>query len=161
MAFFLASVALGVQAADWQVLTGRVVGVLDGDTIDVLTSEKRVERIRLMGIDAPEKRQAFGQKSKAHLSDLVFGSVVAVQWQHRDRNQRVIGKVLYSGHDVNLAMIQAGLAWWYVQFQREQTVADRGLYELSEKAARKKNIGLWADKRPTPPWEFRHPRKAK
>ena len=159
MAIFLALLALGVQATE--VLTGRVVGILDGDTVDVLTAEKRVERVRLMGIDAPEKSQAFGQKSKMHLSSLVFGEVVSIQWQHRDRNKRVIGKVIYSGHDVNLAMVRDGLAWWYVQFQREQTVADREAYDVAEKAARKKRQGLWLDDSPTPPWEFRHARKPK
>ena len=158
---FLAVWVLGAGAAEWQRFEGRVVGVLDGDTIDVLMAEKRVQRVRLIGIDAPEKSQPFGRKSKQHLSDLVFGSVVAVQWQHRDRNQRIIGKVVFGGHDVNLEMVRSGLAWWYEQFQKEQTVADRELYDVAEKAARKKRSGLWSDQNPVPPWEFRHSRKSK
>ena len=156
MALFLALLALGAGAADWQVLTGRVVGVSDGDTITILTQHQPA-KIRLAGIDAPEKNQAFGQRSKQLLSSLVFGKTVTVEYRKKDRYGRIVGKVLLpGGRDVNLEMLRGGMAWWYEQYQNEQPVADRGLYAESESAARKRNQGLWVDQNPVPPWDFRH-----
>lgn len=155
--FFLALFLSVAHAADWQVVTGKVVGVLDGDTIDILTIDKTQERIRLMGIDAPEKKQPFGQRAKENLSDLSYGHTVHVEWAKRDRYKRIVGKVLdEKGRDINLAMVDAGFAWWYVKYQREQREEDRELYGQAETAARKKKQGLWSDVEFMPPWEFRH-----
>jgi endonuclease YncB( thermonuclease family) len=93
-----------------ETLTGRVVRVTDGDTIVILDADKVQHKIRLTGIDAPERGQAFGTKSKEHLSDLVAGKSVVVDYSKYDRYQRILGKVLVNGEDVNLEQIEAGLA---------------------------------------------------
>ncbi len=156
-ATLLTSVAIGCFAAELQ---GRVVGVLDGDTVDVLTADKTQVRIRLSGIDAPEKRQAFGKVSKKVLSDLAFGQPVTVEWSKTDRYGRTVGKVLVRGQDVNLQMVQEGLAWHYKAYAMEQSSADRERYAAAENKARVGHLGLWREAQPIPPWEFRHPNSA-
>lgn len=137
-------------------LTGRVVAVKDGDTLVVLDASKSQHTIRLMGIDAPEKRMPFGQRAKQALSDLVYDRTVTVDWNKTDRYGRTIGKVLVGGSDANLQMIRLGMAWHYKQYAREQDVQDRGLYAEAETQARSARTGLWVDANPVPPWEFRH-----
>ncbi len=134
---------------------GRVVGVIDGDTLDVLTGDKTQIRVRVAGIDAPEKSQAFGQKSKQALSDLVYGKTVSVLWKKHDRYKRVIGKIEVDKVDAGLAMIQSGLAWHYKKYQSEQSRHDRALYHSAEVAARSERLGLWTDNDPIAPWDFR------
>lgn len=142
-------------------LTGKVVGVSDGDTITVLDSSKTQHKIRLSGIDAPEKAQPFGQRSKEHLSDLVFGKQVTIEGDKIDRYQRQVGKVVVGGVDANLEQIKSGFAWHYKVYEKEQPVADRATYSSAEQLSRTKRIGLWNDKNPTPPWEWRHDGKSK
>jgi endonuclease YncB( thermonuclease family) len=101
-------------------LTGRVVRVTDGDTIVVLDSGNAQHKIRLTGIDAPERGQAFGTKSTDHLSDSVAGKFGVVEYNKRDRYQRILGKVLLSDQDMNLEQVKAGLAWHYKYYQKEQ-----------------------------------------
>jgi endonuclease YncB( thermonuclease family) len=139
-----------------ETITGRVVGVADGDTITVLDGDKVQHKIRLAGIDAPEKKQAFGQRSKESLSDLAFDKTVDVETSKRDRYGRQIGKVLVNGRDANLVQIERGMAWFYRQYQREQSSNDQRLYEAAEDAAKAAKRGLWRDADPVPPWEFRH-----
>jgi len=141
--------------ANAETITGRVVGVADGDTITVLDADKVQHKIRLAGIDAPEKKQAFGNRSKESLSALTFDKTVAVETSKRDRYGRQIGKVLVNGRDVNLVQVERGIAWFYRQYQREQSPNDRRLYEAAEDAARAGKRGLWRDADPVPPWEFR------
>ncbi len=139
-----------------EILNGKVVGVSDGDTITVLDSHKSQHKIRLTGIDAPEKAQAFGQASKKSLSDLVFSRDVEISWEKRDRYQRILGKVLLNEQDICLEQVKRGMAWHYKQYQRDQTQEDRIKYSRAEEEARKNRIGLWADDAPVPPSEFRH-----
>jgi len=136
-------------------LTGRVVRVTDGDTIVILDSDNNQHKIRLTGIDAPERKQAFGSKSKEHLSDSVAGKFVVVEYNKRDRYQRILGKVLLGDEDLNLEQIKAGLAWHYKKYQNEQTPVDREIYSISEIEAREAKHGLWYDPAPVPPWEYR------
>jgi endonuclease YncB( thermonuclease family) len=143
-------------AAHAETVTGRVVGVADGDTITVLDADKVQHKIRLAGIDAPEKKQAFGNRSKESLSDMVFDKTVNVETEKRDRYGRQIGKVLVNGQDVNLAQVERGMAWFYRQYQREQSPNDRKLYEAAEDAAKAGRRGFWRDSDPVPPWDFRH-----
>jgi endonuclease YncB( thermonuclease family) len=151
-------------AAHAETLTGRVVGVADGDTITLLDANHQQHRIRLQGIDAPEKAQPFGQRSKESLSAMVFNKDVRVEWAKRDKYKRIVGKVwvqpascptcpmtLDAGH----AQITVGLAWWYRKYSNEQSAQDRGAYEFSEQEARAKRAGLWADADPVPPWDWR------
>jgi endonuclease YncB( thermonuclease family) len=139
-----------------ETVIGRVVGVADGDTITVLDADKVQHKIRLAGIDAPEKKQAFGNRSKESLSDMVFDKTVNVETEKRDRYGRQIGKVLVDGQDVNLVQVERGMAWFYRQYQREQSPNDRKLYEAAEDAAKAGKRGLWRDAEPVPPWDFRH-----
>ena len=133
--------------------------VTDGDTIVVLDASKVQHKIRLTGIDAPERSQAFGTKSKEHLSDLVAGKSVVVDYSKYDRYQRILGKVLVGGEDVNLEQVEAGLAWHYKKYQGEQTPADRVEYSDAELEARRLKIGLWHDPNPIPPWEYRQAKR--
>lgn len=153
---WLALANLGLAWADE--LQGRVVKVADGDTITVLDDRRQQHVIRLGGIDAPEKSQPYGQKSKAHLSHAVFGQTVTVTFDKRDRYGRIVGKVLIRGEDANLRQLQAGWAWHYKQYQREQAPEDRGVYDAAERAARESRVGLWQGQGPTspePPWDYR------
>lgn len=139
--------------------TGRVVGIADGDTVTVLDSANTQHKVRLAGIDAPEKKQAFGQVSKQHLSNLVFDKTVTIETTKRDRYQREIGKILVKGRDANLGQIAAGLAWYYKQYAGEQSPDDRQIYAAAEVAAQQGRKGLWQDANPVPPWDFRHQKK--
>lgn len=141
--------------------SGRVVGVSDGDTVTVLVGGRDQVRVRLSGIDAPEKKQPFGQSAKEKMSDLVYGRDVAVEWEKKDRYGRTVGAVLVSGQDAGLELLRAGLAWHYKKYQSEQTMDDRNRYSTAEDAARRKRLGLWSDPAPSPPWEWRKHRREK
>ncbi|MDQ3582137.1 MAG: thermonuclease family protein [Pseudomonadota bacterium] len=126
---------------------GKVVGVSDGDTLTVLISGRQT-KVRLVEIDAPEKRQPFGERSKQSLSDLVYGKRVKVSQQDRDRYGRVVGRVYTESLDVNAEQIKRGVAWIYRIYNR-----DRSLLAL-EYEARGAKRGPWIDPNPIPPWEY-------
>ena len=162
----MVAIALGYVAitAHADTLTGRVVGVADGDTIAVLDADRQQHKIRLGGIDAPEKAQPFGQRSKENLSRLVFNKDVRVEWEKRDRYKRIVGKVWVQPADcptcpmtldAGQAQLAAGMAWWYRKYAKEQSPEDRGRYESEEQEARARRVGLWGDVNPVPPWEWR------
>ncbi len=151
---FLAILSLG-RLCHAEVLHGLVVAVADGDTITVLDNLKQQHKIRLMGIDAPEKKQAYGQRSKESLSDLVYMKYVDVTWSKHDRYGRMVGQVRLEGKDICLEQIKRGMAWHYKQYQREQVEGDRSLYSASESTARELKIGLWHDETPIEPSSFR------
>ena len=132
----------------------KVVKVTDGDTVHVLDQSKTKHKIRLGGIDAPEKKQAFGQKSKQNLSGLIAGKSVKVEYSKRDRYGRIIGKLIKDGQNINLIQVKQGFAWHYKFYQKDQSEIDRVLYSSAEVEAREKTIGLWANPA-IPPWEFR------
>lgn len=138
------------------VLRGKVIGVSDGDTITILDSANAQHKIRLTGIDAPEKAQAFGQASKQVLSKLVFNKEVEVVWGKHDRYQRILGKVVLNGEDICLEQVRRGMAWHYKKYQNEQSQMDREKYSDAEKKARDAKIGLWIDPEPMEPAQFRH-----
>ena len=158
MNLLLTIIALAFALPAWAVITGNVVGVADGDTITVLDADKVQHKIRLTGIDAPEKKQPFGNRSKQNLSDMVFNKTVIVETDKRDRYGRELGKVLASGKDVNLEQVRAGLAWHYNAYERTQSATDRQAYADAENEAKAAKRGLWADADPVPPWEWRHRR---
>lgn len=155
---FIALLALSFGCSA-DTISGRVVAVSDGDTIKVLDSERRQHTIRLSGIDAPEKAQPFGQRSKESLSRMVYGKDVAVEWSKRDKYGRIVGKVLLDGTDANLEQIKAGLAWFYRRYAKELAAGDAPAYEQAEKAALQQKKGLWSEGFATPPWEWRMKRK--
>jgi endonuclease YncB( thermonuclease family) len=134
---------------------GRVVGVIDGDTLDILTAGFETLRVRLSGIDAPELGQAFGRNAKAALSSLVFARSVVIEWRKRDRYDRVVAKVTLEGRDIAREMLTLGMAWHYARFEAEQPAADRREYADAQIRARVARRGLWADAAPVPPWDYR------
>lgn len=157
--FIMAASLLLANTSVADTLMGRVVGVSDGDTVTVLDVANTQFKIRLMGIDAPEKKQAFGQKSKEHLSDLVFNKQVAVEYTKQDKYGRTIGQIFVDGIDANLEQVKGGLAWHYKQYQKEQSPDDRTAYAQAEEQARLEHRGLWRDQAPTPPWNWRREQK--
>ena len=148
--------SLWVATAVADTYTARVVAITDGDTIKVLDSQSRLHKIRLAGIDAPEKKQPFGQRSKQHLSEMVFGKEVTLDCNKVDRYRREICVVLIDGRDANLSQVEVGLAWWYRKYAREQTAQQQADYEVAEDRARSSRVGLWVEPEPIPPWEWRH-----
>ena len=140
-------------------LTGRVVRVTDGDTIVILDTNNAQHKIRLQGIDAPERKQAYGTKSKEHLSDSIAGKFVVVEFDKRDRYKRILGKVLLSDQDMNLEQIKAGLAWHYKKYQDKQAATDRVKYSDAEEDAKRNKRGLWTDRAPVSPWQYRKARR--
>jgi endonuclease YncB( thermonuclease family) len=156
LATILSVIAVLGQAAT---IEGWVVGVTDGDTVTVLDGSNTQHKIRLAGIDAPEKKQAFGARSKQSLSDLVFDRQVSVETDKRDRYGREVGVILVNGKDANLEQITRGFAWHYKAYEREQSANDRKLYDFAEQEARARRRGLWADVDPTPPWDYRHSKR--
>jgi endonuclease YncB( thermonuclease family) len=130
-------------------LRGKVVGVMDGDTLEILARGRAV-RIRLFGVDCPEKRQAFGQRARQFSSQMAFGKEVRVEARDTDRYGRTVGEVFLGEKSLNRELVKAGLAWWY----RRYAPGDEELRRLEE-AARRERRGLWADKAPIAPWEWR------
>jgi endonuclease YncB( thermonuclease family) len=155
----LTALVLLTPATHAETLTGRVVGIADGDTLTLLDASKAQHKIRLAGIDSPEKRQAYGQHCKKSLSDLAYDSVATVESNKLDRYGRVIGKVLIDDRDVNLEQIRRGCGWHYKKYQSEQSLNDRLSYTSAEESARAHKVGLWADKEPVPPWDWRKARR--
>jgi len=131
-------------------LAGRVVGVADGDTLTLLSAGRQQMKVRLNSIDAPEKKQPFGNAAKKALSDKVFNKQVIVETSKIDRYGRSLGTVWVDGRLVNLEMVKTGMAWVYRQYATDPA------YYSAENIARKNKIGLWAQSNPIPPWEFRH-----
>ena len=154
-----AVLALLATAGHADTLAGRVVGIADGDTLTVLDATNTQHKIRLSGIDSPEKGQPFGQRCKQSLSDLAYGHTVAVESDKRDRYGRVIGKVLVDGHDANLEQVRRGCGWHYKRYMNEQPLNDRLAYNDAEESARAGGVGLWADRDPVPPWDWRRARR--
>ena len=151
--------ALLAVTASADTITGRVVGVADGDTLTLLDATNTQHQIRLAGIDSPEKGQPFGQVCKKSLSDLAYDRVVAVESSKLDRYGRMIGKVLLNGQDVNLEQVRRGCGWHYKKYQNEQSLDDRLSYNAAEESARASKVGLWADNESVPPWEWRKARR--
>lgn len=154
LAAFLLALSASPHAAT---LHGEVVALSDGDTLTVLDAHRQQHKIRLSGIDAPEKRQPYGDRSRQSLAALVFRRSVQVEWKKKDRYGRIVGKVIVNGDDVGLSQIRNGLAWHYKAYERDQLPADRHRYAVAEQAARVARLGLWQDTDPTPPWSFRRP----
>jgi endonuclease YncB( thermonuclease family) len=140
------------------VIQGKVVDLGWGDSITVLDAQSKPQRVRLLGIDAPEKDQAFGPSARQKLSTLVFGKVVTVKYQKVDRSGRPLGKVMLGATDINLEMLKLGMAWYYTN-DRDLPESDRPLYATAEREAKAAERGLWQDESPVSPWEFRQVRK--
>ena len=153
LAIVFSALSLAIQAAT---LVGKVVGITDGDTITVLDADKTEHKVRLMGIDAPEKSQDFGSASKQALSNYIYQREVTVDYKKFDKYKRIVGKVILGKQDVCLTMIELGMAWHYKDYEKEQSKTDRDLYSQAELKARDSKIGLWQDSKAIAPSAFRH-----
>lgn len=132
-----------------------VIGISDGDTLTVLNADKQQVKIRLAEVDAPEKSQPFGAKSRQSLSDLCFGKHARVTPRSKDQYGRTVAHVACDGIDANAEQVSRGMAWVYRRYAK-----DHNLFILEHEAKRLKR-GLWADKSPIPPWQWRRtPRQA-
>lgn len=136
-------------------LTGAVVKIIDGDTIYVLDPNYKQHKIRLAGIDAPERKQPYGLASRKHLASILANQQVTVEYQKRDRYGRIVGKVWVNGIDACLEQVKDGFAWHYKKYQQEQDLNDQRLYANAEDQAREYGLGLWRENNPNAPWEFR------
>lgn len=142
------------------VIKGKVTRVLDGDTIEVKTLPERITvfeipiRVRLINIDAPEKKQAFGRWSTNQLKALIAWQPVTVAYTQKDRYGRVLGRVVTTnGIEANRHMVENGAAWVYDQYNTDSSLPDL------QRRAKEQKRGLWADSNPVPPWEWRHSNK--
>ncbi len=130
-------------------LTGRVVAIADGDTLTILDDSKTQHKIRLAGIDAPEKGQAFGTMSRESLAGKVFKQNVRVEVIDVDRYKREVGRIFLGDRFINMEMVSDGFAWRYTQYDKP------GEFTAAEADAREHQRGLWTDKEPVAPWEWR------
>lgn len=121
----------------------KVVKIIDGDTIKILTPEREQIKIRLYGIDAPEKKQPYGTAAKRYLADLIAGKTVQIEERGKDRHKRVLGIVHLDSKDVNEILVLNGYAWAFTKYSK--------IYESQEWQARSKGLGLWRDKNPIKP----------
>lgn len=133
--------------------TCRVVKISDGDTLTCLAKGNKSIKVRLAEIDAPEKKQAFGQKSKKALSDMVYLRDVRLSLKGQDRYQRTLAIVYYQDKNINLEMVKQGMAWAYKQYSHNP------IYLQAQENAQAKGIGLWADNNPIEPSQWRRQEK--
>lgn len=145
-------------------INGKVVAVTDGDTIRLLDANRVQHKIRLAGIDTPERGQPFGSASRKYLASLVAGKEVRIEASNKDRYGRVLGKVWVQPRDcpscgktlnANHAQILAGMAWRYLDYVKDLSPEDRGRYASAEAEARKRKRGLWSEADAIPPWAWR------
>ena len=137
---------LAILYASLFAFVGKVVSIHDGDTITVLQNKQKI-KVRLFGIDAPEKKQDYGQRSKQFLASLIAGQIVEVEPKGKDRYKRTLGIIHFKGQDINAEIVLNGYAWAYVKCSR--------IYVDQEKTARENKRGLWQSSNPTPPWVWR------
>jgi len=142
-------ILFSIPSLAWE---GKVVGISDGDTIRVM-HEGKGERVRLYGVDCPEKGQDFGQKAKMFTSNMVFGKGVEIKAVTQDRYGRTVGFVYLGSRCLNEELIKSGFAWVYRKYC-DKPICDQ--WRKMEENAKASKIGLWSQPNPIPPWEFRH-----
>lgn len=136
-----------------ETITGKVISVTDGDTIKILDEKNKVYKIRLIDIDAPEKKQAFGNKSKENLAKYIAGQIVRVEYDKLDRYKRILGTVYLKDKNINKQQITDGYAWQYKKYSKNNE------YKNQERISRNNKKGLWSDENPLEPWEYRKMKK--
>jgi endonuclease YncB( thermonuclease family) len=146
--------------------TAKVLQVVDGDTVYVVNKAGKKFKVRLTGIDAPEKNQPYGLASSYKLSELLLNKLVLLKSKSMngkpysvDRYKRVLAKVIFDGKDVNLSQVLSGYAWHFKRYQKQQNSLDRELYSEAELNAKKNELGLWGEKKPIAPWKWRKIKK--
>jgi endonuclease YncB( thermonuclease family) len=164
---FTSSAATKARLASWcvallfavpasaEVIVGRVIGIADGDTLTILEAGTKQHKIRLAGIDAPERKQPFGTASQKHLSELAFGKEAKADCYKQDKYYRSVCTVTVGDQDIGLEQLNAGMAWWFVRYANEQPLVQRMAYEAAQRAASAKRVGLWQEDNALPPWEWR------
>lgn len=146
--------AVSVSVVSAQTFRVKVIKIADGDTFTGLNRDSLQLRFRIQGIDAPEKKQDFGQKSKAYLSSLIFGHDITVRVEGSDRYGRFLAYVQTpDGEDVGLLMLSAGMAWHYQEYDSSAE------YDKAEKKARARKLGLWSIPSAVAPWNYRKEKK--
>ena len=149
--FALVLLCLFLSTAIAQAWQGKVVRVIDGDTVIVLNIDNQQTKIRLYGIDAPEKKQAFGTKAKQFLSSLIFGKVVDVVDLGNDMYGRTVGKIYLDSQYINLRMVECGYSWHYRRYAPKDSELS-----LAQDHAKQQQLGLWSDPKVVAPWDYRH-----
>ena len=144
-----------VSIASTAILNGCIVRVVDGDTVKFLDDDRVIHTIRLAGIDAPESKMPYGKQATAFLTDLILGKAVVAVPYKQDRYGRTIATIFLHEKDINLAIIDAGLAWHYKKYASEQPRFEAMAYAHSELMARQNKLALWSDEEPIAPWEWR------
>ncbi|WP_338357083.1 thermonuclease family protein [Yeosuana marina] len=135
-------------------ITGKVIGIMDGDTFKLLTRDSLQIKVRLANIDCPEKKQPFSAKAKQFVSDAIFGQQVTIHVLKKDRYGRSIANVIYDDSlDLSQELLKQGLAWHYLQYSKDP------MLQKLEDQAKKEKLGLWQDNDPIPPWEWRRNKK--
>jgi micrococcal nuclease len=152
---FVSSPFNTITAPSSQQLTAKVIGIADGDTYEALLPDKTTLKIRMQGIDAPEKGMPFYQVAKNYLSQLCFGRNVRIEKLSTDRYGRTIARTYLHGQEkeVGLMMIEAGLAWHFKKYSSDKELA------AAEIGARKNKKGLWVDTDCIAPWDYRNAKK--
>jgi endonuclease YncB( thermonuclease family) len=145
----------------FMLVEGKVKSVHDGDTISVEAKDGKVYLIRMQGIDAPDEKQNYDDRSKKKLRDLILNEDATVMIRRIDSSDRYIGTVYSGGQDINLTQIKKGMAWHFKQNGYEQKEENRKEYEQAEQKARNERVGLWEDKNPIAPWDFRGNKETK
>lgn len=129
-------------------ITAKVIGIKDGDTIEILL-EGKPQAVRLLDIDCPEKKQDFGNRAKQFTSSMCFGKMVTLIGHKKDRYKRLLATVMVGNKNLNEELLKAGMAWHFIKY------SNNTYYAELESIARKNRAGLWLQPNPTPPWEFR------
>ena len=140
-----------------ETIQGTVTRIAEGDSLTIRDSAQREFKIRLAGIDAPEREQPYYETSRQNLAGLAYGKLVTVKWYKRDRYGRLVGTAVAATDkmDLGLAQVRAGHAWWFKRDAKEQTPFERSRYETAEREAQTNKRGLWRTGKPVPPWEWR------
>lgn len=142
----------GCSSGEAKSIRGRVSRISDGDTFTVVTSGNQRHKVRLYGIDSPELHQAFGQKARNQLEKLIDGRNVSVEEVSGDDYGRIVGIVRIGGENLNQQMVKSGYAWVYHHYCKKSFCRE---WEADEAAARRARRGLWRDRDPIPPWDWR------
>jgi endonuclease YncB( thermonuclease family) len=144
-----------------KIISGKVIGISDGDSLTLLVDGDQQLKVRLAGIDSPEKKQSFGNAAKKALSDKVFSQNIRLEVRGTDKYGRTLGIVRLGEQDINEFMIEQGFAWHFKKYAKDQPPDEAALYSEAENVARNNKKGLWVQDDPTPPWEYRAINRAK
>ena len=146
--------------------TAKVQRVVDGDTVHVIDKAGKKFKVRLTGIDAPEKNQPYGLAATYKLTEILINKLVLLKSKPNngkpytiDRYKRVLAKIILDGRDINLSQVLRGYAWHFKRYQKQQSPSDRELYSEAEIDAKKNELGLWEEKNPIAPWKWRKMKK--